>query len=324
MVAAVLAATGLGLAMVSFPAHASERTETVAITQKTWTWSGPAQHPYGTQHPDFQYVSMANSTTLARTFLQLGVLNVAAGEDLTSLVLTYPANTDPANGGVDPASNPNVPPAQQQGNVALLTACAITAPFGTYPPGSPDDGKVKVDCELGSANGRLDTKGAEPVWRFDLTSIATGWLSGRANHGIAIVPSPVAGPDWTIALDGTKAKLEARVSSADAPPPPIVTVTPSTVAGSPLVPSPVPVVPSLDPGIPLTPKSGAFNDTVTAAPAVTVAVPTTVGPGATTKGVQRVVRTSLPVRRVPAPVWVGLLALAAVLGVAGKDLWAWS
>jgi len=321
VLAAVSAVAGLALPFLSLPARASERTDAVPVTQKTWTWTGPVQHPYGTQHPDFQYVAEQNGTPQSRALLQLAQASLAPGEDIASLVLTYPSNTDPQNGAIDPFSNANVPTAQQQGNVAVLMACPITAAFVPDPPGSPDNPKVTVDCELGAAAGRIDTSGAEPAWVFDLTAIASSWTSGAyADNGVAIVPSKAAGGTWTVVLDGIKAKVEARITSVDAPPPASVTVTPSNSAPSDpgssgsLAP---PFVSSPEPGIPLTPISNGLSDATTASP-TTVVAPTTGAPVA--PAVRTVAQTTAP-RRVPAPVWVGLLLLAAVLGLTGKDLW---
>jgi hypothetical protein len=322
VVAAVLASAGVCLPFLSFPAGASERTDAVAIPQKTWTWTGPAQHPYGIQHPDFQYVAEQNGAPQSRALVQLGQVSLAPGEDIASLVLTYPANTDPQNGAIDPYNNASVPTAQQQGNVAVLVACPIATPFVPDPPGNPDNPKVTVDCELGSAAGRVDTSGAEPAWVFDLTTIAAGWLSGAyAENGVAIVPSKATGGTWTVALDGTKAKAEARITSVDAPPPAAVTLTPSTGpsadSGSSSGSVPVPSISSSEPGIPLTPISNGLSDATTASP---TAVPSA-SPAPAAPAVRPVVQTTAPTRRVPAPVWVGLLLLAAVLGVSGQDLW---
>jgi hypothetical protein len=310
---------GLALAVVPLPVRGEERTAVVAVVQKTWTWPGAAQHPYATAHPGFQYVADQNGAPQAQTLVRLGDLGVGSGESIGSLVLTYPASAAADDGAYDPFNNPSVPPGQQAGQVAALDACPVLTPWVEEPPGRPTEATLRVDCELGRAPGRMAVVDGSPVWTFDLTSIAAGWEDDSfANEGVALVPSPTTGGSWSVALQGDKAKAVVRIVEASEPNSTETTATvpsPGSDSGS----GSGPVAVTSDPPIPFV-SSGASGGVIDAVPPAAAVVSSEPAPTPPTTP-DSVILVATSNRQVPAPVWLGLMLLAAVLGLAGTDLW---
>jgi hypothetical protein len=97
----------------------------------------------------------------------------------------------------DPTANPNAAD-------AAVMACPITDSFWVGAENGPWTTKPAYDCTLGSVAGVRDETG---VWRFDLTSLAAGWLAADSDL-----------PPAVVLVSGVPAQGETPPQEAPAPP----------------------------------------------------------------------------------------------------------
>lgn len=185
---------------------------TLPITARSWVWSGLAQHPFATQHPDLQYV--AAGAYSAHTLISFDVSRLGDGSGLTALELDYPASTA-ADDGAYASETPR------------LQACLVTSNWEPEPAGRPREAGLTWDCELTSVVGELATVEDAPVWTFDLLSLAGFWLDGRPNHGVVLTAAAPSAAGWSVPLVGEEATVTAA-GNADS-----TTSAPSFIAPAP-------------------------------------------------------------------------------------------
>lgn len=260
--AAIAAAAWLAPAATAGPTHAvaHQSVTTVPDASEGWYASAPintcalppgclpalpiSPYPAGTLH-----VGAALGSETYRTYVQPDLSRLPPGAVATHGTMTLPVSNSLLDGTLNAAG-------------ARLLACLATQPFTPGAVASTQR-QPAVDCLI-STPPRYDAKKSE--LSIDLTPFLTAWAHGRADDGIAVVPSPseLGQSDiWQLSIAGRGAKSGPRVRStltytirrsvgpsATAPPPPVAIVTRPTgqlppVATVPAVPpAPAPQVAS--------------------------------------------------------------------------------
>lgn len=207
------AATAMPMRAAAVGPATNTHDPTVKPTQLTWTWDESVPNPEGTSSPTLQYVAEDNSSSLAQTFVSFRLPPATTASDLASVVLTYPEDTSNQD-GYFVASNPDPGTAPDVSSVQL-DACPVTKAWTakTVPPGSPQSGGPAYDCNRAIAPGNLVKAASGSAWTFDLTSIASMWMSGTPDYGIAI-EAPSGLGTWSIPLEGTKATIAVTLATA--------------------------------------------------------------------------------------------------------------
>jgi len=154
--------------------------------------------PAGSRYPARTlHVGVAAGIEEARTYLKLDLSEVPSDASLIAATLAVPLAGSDA-GTFNPAS-------------ARVAACMVTAPFPVV-EGSRSPPPT-VDCSMATA---AVVTPAELV--VDLTSIATRWTSGEANHGVALLPGQGDTPGATWHLAFTAGTATATLQHEAAPP----------------------------------------------------------------------------------------------------------
>ena len=280
-------------------------------TKATWSWAGPAQHPFAVAYPGVQYVGVNGTAGTAQTFVKIDLAALPGGKPPTTLTLTVPVAADAGAG--DP------------GAAAALQACPATSDWSADPQGRPVEQGPSWDCEVAAVAGTLTEAG----WTFDITAIAASWIDETLlNDGLALVPA-VAEGSWSVSLHaGTATAAAVSTRPLAAPEPPDDTTAaddfapldqPEQVdaAGAPAVadsPAVAPFEPADEPGAGPELALGEMEQAPLpqAAPPADQAAPVEPVP----------VQAVLPPapRTVPAAAWIALLALAVALARVAPEL----
>lgn len=98
----------------------------------------------------------------------------------------------------DPGANANA-------EAAKILACPVTELFWADGSGAAWKDQPTYDCSVAKAAGKRTKKG---LWRFDLTSIASGWLAeGNTDSRSVVLVEDVEAPEsFQVSLDGVKAE----------------------------------------------------------------------------------------------------------------------
>ncbi len=306
--AAVLGLSALVTGVLPFTsATAAVAPMTLKVNKATWMWTGSAQHPYGTSHPELQYVISQADTPTAETLYAFDVAALrAAGAEVTRLTLVVPASTDPSAGGFDPFNVPDAP-ADLSALVSDIRACPVTSDWVADPPGRPVDAAIQWDCSKVAFPGAQAPSEAGPTWVFDVTEAAADWINGKAPaQGLVLLPVQGRGT-WTVPLIGAQATVVAEFGAATSGPvdvPPLPEVGPTGPVG----PDTRPVT-SLGGGGGFSPAPGPGVASAAPAPAVAADSPRPALVAAVTAA-----------RTVPAGVVAGLLVLTGLLVLAVREL----
>lgn len=275
------------------------------ITARSWVWSGLAQHPFATQHPDLQYV--AAGAYSAHTLISFDVGQLGDGSGLTALELDYPAS-NAAEDGAYASETPR------------LQACLVTSKWEPEPAGRPREVDLTWDCELATVEGELTTVEDATSWRFDLLSMSRLWLDGRANHGVVLTAAAVPAAGWSVPLVGDEATVTAVRKPA-----------PTTSAPSFTAPGPAPG-PAFEPApfaAAETDSGLTFDDIAPLGPQEAIDLPLTSDPSPVVADDDEpapapptTVAAFGPALEptVPVAVWIGLALLAGLLGWAGTTI----
>ncbi|MGH3348430.1 MAG: hypothetical protein ACRDO4_15730 [Nocardioides sp.] len=130
------------------------------------------------------------------------------------------------------------PGAQISSQIAAVSACPVVEPSWVGGENSRWRNRPEFDCDLGSAPGTRDDAG---VWTFDLTLLASQWLTrGHTDSTAVALVGEQAGEageplSFQVAFDGLEAEgigLLARTSPPLASPPGTPTTTGDTGTGS--------------------------------------------------------------------------------------------
>ncbi len=244
---ALAAAAWLAPAAVAGNAHASAHSVTVPDAAEAWYSSLPintctspvgcapslpavSPFPAGTLH-----VGVVVGGEISRSYLQPDLSRLPAGAKATGGTMTLPVATSPTDGTLNATA-------------AELLACLVTKPFAPDAAGStqPPPG---TDC-LVSAVPQYDAAKTQLV--INLAPFLTAWGHGRAEDGIALVPSPsrVQQTDaWQLTIEGRAATAGPYVQSTLAYTTPPASTSPSITdtappPGSVSVPAPPMPLPS--------------------------------------------------------------------------------
>lgn len=274
------------------------------ITARSWVWSGPAQHPFATQHPDLQYVAAGPYS--AHTLISFDVGQLGDPSGLIGLELDYPARTA-ADDGAYASETPR------------LQACLVTSNWESEPAGRPREVGLTWDCELANVEGELATVEDTPSWRFDLLSMSRLWLDGRANHGVVLTAAAVPAAGWSVPLVGEEATVTAvRAPGPTTSAPSFTPPAPAAAPGPAFEPAPFTAA-ETDSGL-------AFDDIAPLDPQEAIDLPLTSDPSPVVADDDEpapVPPTTVAAfgpalePTVPPAVWVGLALLAALLAWAG-------
>lgn len=208
---AVALAAGFGALFGGAAAASGNQTATVPDSAEAWYAATPittctlplgcsptdstvSPYPAGTLH-----IGVAAGRETARSYLQPDLGKLPAGATATSGHMVLPVATAATDGTLRPAS-------------AELLACLATQPFTAGAAGSTEKPPA-VDC-LVSSHPTYDA----PKSRFDvdLTPFLAAWGHGRAEDGIALIPSPSLvqpGDVWQVTIDGLGRPGPAHVRS---------------------------------------------------------------------------------------------------------------
>lgn len=120
----------------------------------------------------------------------------------------------------EPGANVNA-----DADTTKVVACPVTESFWIGGAASRWNSVPEYDCELVSAPG---TRAANGVWTFDLTAMASTWLTAGSTQPTAVVlVEDVAAPEtFQVAFDGRPKGVGLKLlASGGAPPPPPPPVT---------------------------------------------------------------------------------------------------
>jgi len=199
--------------LVAFVGPASPAADPPVVDQTGW-WSStgrtfvPGVTPAVPAPPNVPPGSIAVSAVAGQTNAVAAVgivLGLESGSSVSKLTLAL----KPAGGNGTDNTTPTT----------AIRACPITV-FWAGVENGPLDSAPASDCNKVAVAG---VRGADAVWTFDLTPIATLWVnpdSGLSPNGVLLQPSPSPpGQSFSIAF-GTGSSIVARLEAMEPAPPP--------------------------------------------------------------------------------------------------------